>query len=233
MKGEITWNYGIFGSFFRRKSRAAERRYELNYRMELADLRRKAEHLKRDAQQCRKKHINCKFPGTHFGSIKASMAMNHEKGYQTYLRMIRQCETMYAQSKTQKALMDLMKGCQDVSTAVIKQVDTEGVIKAQERLQQTSIQMDQLQESMRIFQEGFEPDADPSVREIAGEEALAAIMAEYEQNRLRLREFGRRSLRMHQKLILLSWLVMSGHSRNALSYRNWCEQGLRRCSLNG
>lgn len=168
--------------FFRRKSRAAERRYELNYRMELADLRRKAEHLKRDAQQCREEAHQLQVSGEHISAVsKASMAMNHEKGYQTYLRMIRQCETMYAQSKTQKALMDLMKGCQDVSTAVIKQVDTEGVIKAQERLQQTSIQMDQLQESMRIFQEGFEPDADPSVREIAGEEALAAIMAEYEQ----------------------------------------------------
>lgn len=180
MKGDRNMNSMSLWGFLRGRRQAADRKTEVQYRLQLAELRRQAERMKRDTQQTRKEAFKLESEGRHNEALsKASVAVHQENAYQRAFQTMLRCETMHAQAKTQKALTDLMNGCKDISAAVMKQVDTESALKAQAHLEKTSMAMEQVQENMLVFQEGFEPDVPSGERLAAGEEALAAIMLEH------------------------------------------------------
>ena len=163
-----------------RKARIeAERKEELNYRVKLAEVRRQAEHMKRETERARGEAYRLEVSGDHEGAVsKALEAANSEKAYKAAVSTILRCESMHAQAKTQRSLTNLLSDCEAVSLSVMGQVDTEDAVRVQTRLQQTAAEMEQAQESMAAFQESFDPLADSPVTSSVGEDVLAAIMAE-------------------------------------------------------
>lgn len=162
---------------FRRMKREEERKEEINYRVKLADVKRQAQRMKANTEKAKNEACRLEISGDHAAAVsKALEAANNEKAYQAALETLRRCENMHAQAKTQKNLMNLLVDCESVSKKVIDQIDTKGAAKAQERLQQTNILMEQVQQGMQEFQEGFEPIGEELIN-ISGEEELAAIMA--------------------------------------------------------
>lgn len=177
MKGEM--NVGIFDRLFNRSSKKAEQQDELRYRIALSEVRRQASALRKEAERCRNEAYRLEIGGNHAAAVsKAAEAANTEKAYEAAQSTLQRCESMHAQARNQKMLTDLMAVCEDMSSKVMKQIDTVGAMRIQSRLQQTTAAMEEAQEDMAAFQEGFDPNAEPTLRVAAGEDALAAIMAE-------------------------------------------------------
>ena len=167
-----------------RKSQETERQEEIQYRVRMADVKRQAEKMRRDAAAARSEAYRLEQNGEHTAAVsKAMEAANNEKAYKAAMETLRRCETMHAQAKTQNGLMKLLTECENVSRTVIGQIDTEGVAKAQEKLQQTSVIMEQVQDSMQAFQDGFDPLMAEDGYNLTGEQELAAILKEKEDEK--------------------------------------------------
>ena len=162
------------------RSRAeAQRREEMNFRLKMAELKRHAAAIRKEADRTKAEAVQLERSGDHSRAVaKAAAAANQEKSYRTALNTISACESMHAQAKTQNALKQLMISCRDMSLAVTREADMEGAVKAQTQLQQAAVRLEESQEAMAAFQEGFDADADPQLRNEAGEAALAKILRE-------------------------------------------------------
>ena len=158
----------------------AQRREEFEYRTKMSEIRRMASQMQRSTERARAEAYRLEMSGDHAAALsKANDAANSEKAYKTAIDTLMRCESMHAQAKTQKALTDLLTSCEEVSMGVVESIDTETAVSAQVRLQQANVAMDQLQQEMAAVQEGFMPVEENDICISAGEEALAAIMAEY------------------------------------------------------
>ena len=164
--------------FFRTRAEV-QRREEMNFRLKIAELKRHADTIHKEAERTKAEAIRLERSGDHGRAVaKASAAANQEKSYNTALNTISTCESMHTQAKTQNALKQLMITCRDLSLAVTNEADMEGAIKAQTQLQEAAVRLEESQEAMTAFQEGFDVSTDPQLRNEAGEEALAQIMQE-------------------------------------------------------
>lgn len=164
--------------FFRSRAEA-QRREDMNFHLKIAELKRHAATIRKEADRAKTEAVQLERSGDHGRAVaKAAAADNQEKSYRTALTTISTCESMHAQAKTQNALKQLMISCRDISLAVTKEADMEGAVKAQTQLQQAAVRLEESQEAMAAFQEGFDVSADPQLRNEAGEAALAQIMQE-------------------------------------------------------
>ena len=169
----------LLDRLFRRSGRRADQQDELDYRMALSEVRRQAAAMHREVERCRSEAYRLEMSGDHAAAVsKAAEAANSEKAYEAAQSTLRRCESMRAQARSQKMLTDLLTVCEQMSTSVMRQIDTGDALRVQALLQQTTVAMEEAQEGMTAFQEGFEPNAEPALRIAAGEEALAGIMAE-------------------------------------------------------
>ena len=177
MKGER--NVKLFDKLFRRSSREADQQKELNYRIALSEVRRQASAMRKEAERCRNEAYRLEVGGNHAAAVsKAAEAANSQKAYEAAQSTLQRCESMHAQARSQKLLTNLMAVCESMSANVMDQIDTTEAMRVQTRLAQTTAAMEEAQEGMAAFQEGFEPNAEPALRVAAGEDALAEIMAE-------------------------------------------------------
>lgn len=169
----------FFNRLFGRRKRANDQQSELNYRIALSEVRRQATAMRKEVDRCRNEAYRLEVSGNHAAAVsKAAEAANSQKAYEAAQSTLQRCESMHAQAKSQRLLTNLLAVCESMSAQVIDQVDTNSALRIQTRLQQTTAQMEEVQEGMTAFQEGFEPNAEPSLRTTAGEDALADIMAE-------------------------------------------------------
>ena len=169
----------FFERFFRRRKRSSEQQTELNYRIALSEVRRQATAMRREVERCRNEAYRLEMDGNHAAAVsKAAEAANSQKAYEAAQSTLQRCESMHAQAKSQRLLTNLLSVCESMSANVLEQVDTNGALRIQTRLQQTTAQMEEVQEGMAAFQEGFEPNTEPALRTAAGEDALADSMAE-------------------------------------------------------
>lgn len=167
---------------FRRMKQEEKRKEEINYRVKVADVKRQAQKMKNCTEKAKTEACRLEMNGDHAAAVsKALEAANSEKAYQTALETLRRCENMHAQARTQNDLTDLLKDCESVSKKVIDQIDIKGATIAKEKLQQTNVLMEQMQQSMLEFQDGFDP-AGEELFDLSGEEELAAIMASCSQD---------------------------------------------------
>lgn len=163
---------------FRNSRVKAEQRDELEYRINLADLRRRTKLLQQTAERASKTAYDLEVSGKHAEAVaKATEAVNARKAYEIAQRTMVSCESTHAQAKTQQTFTELMNGCERISKDVLKQVDMDAAIKSQARMTRMATVIDEVQESMVTFQESFITGGDPSSHAIVGEEALAEIMA--------------------------------------------------------
>lgn len=164
-----------------RSSEKAHRQKELEHRMELSNIRRQAMVIRREADRLRQEAISLEKSGDHARAVaKAAAAANMEKSYAVAQGRVNACENMHVQAKTQTAMKDLMVSCRKMAESVIDEVDVEGAVRAQAELQDADMRLEAAQEAMSAFQEGFDQDTDPALRNEAGEEALRRIMQEQE-----------------------------------------------------
>jgi len=169
----------FFKRFFSRRKRTNEQQSELNFRITLSEVRRQATAMRKEVERCRNEAYRLEMSGNHAAAVsKAAEAANSQKAYEAAQNALQRCESMHAQAKSQKLLTNLLSTCETMSEMVIDQVDTDEALRIQTRLQQTTAQMEEVQEGMAAFQEGFEPNAEPALRMAAGEDALADIIAE-------------------------------------------------------
>ena len=169
----------FFERLFRRSRRKSDQQSELNYRIALSEVRRQATAMGREVERCRNEAYRLEMSGNHAAAVsKAAEAANNQKAYEAAQSTLQRCQTMHAQARSQKMLTNLLTVCESMSANVMDQVDTNAALRIQTRLQQTTAAMEEAQEGMAAFQEGFEPNAEPALRVAAGEDALAEIMAE-------------------------------------------------------
>lgn len=169
----------LFDKLFRRSGKDSDQQAELNYRIALAEVRRQAAAMRREVERCRNEAYRLEMSGNHPAAVsKAAEAANSEKAWQAAQSTLQRCESMHAQARSQKLLTNLLTVCESMSANVMEQVDTTGAMRIQTRLQQTTAAMEEAQEGMAAFQEGFEPNAEPALRIAAGEDALAEILAQ-------------------------------------------------------
>lgn len=170
-----------FLHFFRFHSVRAEaqRKAEMEFRLKMAGLKRNAAAIRKEADRTKAEAISLEKSGDHSRAVaKAAAAANQEKSYHTALNTISMCENIHDQAKTQNALKQLMISCKDMSATVTGEADIDGAIKAQTQLQDAAARLEASQEAMAAFQEGFDLDTDPQVRNEVGEAALAKILEE-------------------------------------------------------
>ena len=162
---------------FRRNRMEEDRRKELNYRLKAADARRRANKMKRDAENARNEAVRLERAGDHQGAVsKALKAKNYEQQYQSAMKSIRDCENVHEQVNANAGMVELMEACNNMASEVTGQVNMDEIAKVQETFRGTAVQLETLQETLKIMQEGMSPDADPAARDAEGEEALAAIL---------------------------------------------------------
>ena len=169
---------GFFKKLFRRSKLNKDQQAEMDYRVALSEVRRQAATMQKEVDRCRNEAYRLEISGNHAAAVsKAAEAANSEKAYEAALNTLHRCESMHAQARNQKILTNLMTACENMSENLINQVDMDGALRLQTKLQQTNAVMEEVQESMTAFQEGFEPNTAPALRMAAGEDALAEIMA--------------------------------------------------------
>ena len=164
-----------------RRSEKAQRQKEMEHRMELANIRRQAMVIRKEADRLRLEAVSLEKGGDHARAVaKAAAAVNMEKSYAVAQGRVSVCENMHMQAKTQTAMKDLMISCRRMAESVIDEVDMESTVQAQAALQDADLRLEAAQEAMEAFQEGFDQDTDPVLRNEAGEAALRLIMQEQE-----------------------------------------------------
>jgi len=170
----------LFGIFNSHQSNAeTERKKEMEYRLQIAELKRDAAFIKKEAERCKMEAIRLETAGEHASAVSmAATAANQERNYASAMNTIRTCESLHAQAKTQNALKKMMRSCTVLSETVRAEVDVEGIIKAQTEMQRAMDTLEQSREALEAVQEGFDTDEAYHVRDEAGEEALARIMTE-------------------------------------------------------
>lgn len=92
------------------------------------------------------------------------------------MKSIRDCENVHEQVNANAGMVELMEACNNMASEVTGQVNMDEIAKVQETFRGTAVQLETLQETLKIMQEGMSPDADPAARDAEGEEALAAIL---------------------------------------------------------
>lgn len=173
----------LFGIFQSRQSVAeSERKKEMEYRLQIAELKRDAASIKKEAERCKLEAIRLETAGEHSSAVSmAATAANQERNYVSAMNTIRTCESLHTQAKTQNALKKMMRSCTALSETVRTEVDVEGIVKAQTEMQRATYMLEQSREAFEAVQEGFEADDSIHVRNDAGEAALAQIMSEMVQ----------------------------------------------------
>ena len=165
--------------FFRRLAARRQRDTEMSFRLKSAELKRRAAMIGREADRSKAEAVRLEKSGDHAGALaKSCAALNQEKSYRMALTTISNCENLHAQAKAQNALKQLMLACRDISLEVTGEADMEGAVRAQSQMQEAVLRMDESQEAMSAFQQGFDLDADPGQRSEAAEMALAQILRE-------------------------------------------------------
>lgn len=171
----------LFGGLIRyfRRSRAEKmRRKELELRMKLSEARREADTLRRGAENARKDAVRLEAAGKHNEAVsKALEAKNKDALYATARKNVEQCELVYEQAKAHKATMESIRIGTQLAQAVIGEVDMEEAENLTAEMQAMNEQLTHTQEALTAFQEGFASGDDNTLRDLAGEEALADLMA--------------------------------------------------------
>lgn len=169
---------GIF-EYFRRYTLRKQRRAEITFNTKMAEMTRKANAIKRNADRLKAKALEYEQKGDHASAVStAAAAMHQEKNYRAALETMQTCRNMHEQVKSQNALKDLIATCTEMARSITADANVDGFISAQNALTQTMDDLQQSSEALTAVQEGFTINTDMQVRNEAGEQALAQIMAE-------------------------------------------------------
>ena len=143
----------ILGRRYREKVR---RENETNRRMNLLRINRQVENIRKKAEKAKQDALTLEQSGNHAAAVaKASVAKNLEKTYQLASNRVAACENVRIQGETQKELKNLLVACNEMTKAVINDVDVDGAITAQAELEEADLKLAETQEAMVSFQEGF------------------------------------------------------------------------------
>ena len=166
-------------SFFRRRALQKQRRAETEFNRQMAELTRQSGAIKRQCERLKAEALSHEQSGDHKQAVAAAAAAaNQEKIYISAMNTMQTCRNMHAQAKSQKALKELISACAAMAHSVSRDADVAGMIAAQNDFTQTMEELEQSCNALEAVQEGFNTDTDVQVRDEAGEQALAQILAD-------------------------------------------------------
>lgn len=162
---------------FRRYSRQKQRRIEMEFSRNIAELTRKASTIKRQADRLKAEAVQFEKAGDHKRAVSAAAsAAQQEKSYQSALNTIQICKNMHVQVKSQKAMKELIASCASMAKSVSADADPAAYIEAQNDFTRTMEELEQSRDALEAAQEGFTIGTQEQIRNEAGEQALAQIM---------------------------------------------------------
>lgn len=165
--------------FFHRYNSRKQRRAEIEFNRNMAELNRKASGIKRSSDQLKEKAIQLEGAGDHQRAVSvAAIAVRQEKTYNSAMETLQTCKNMNAQVKSQKALEDLLGSCSKIAQSVCGKANPSKCLEAQSKFAQVRDELSETNEILASTLEGFNTDTEAQVRNEAGENALAQIMAE-------------------------------------------------------
>lgn len=158
-----------------------DREKELAYRLRMATAHRETEQLRREMEKAKSHAMELEKNGEHGKAVaEALQVAKKKKVIETAEAQMLQCNDIHEMARTQKAMTNIMKTCQELSTDIIQMADMEETMKAQADNEMAQTRLVDTKEQMEMFMEGMEAGVATEVRSAAGEAALAAIMAEQE-----------------------------------------------------
>ncbi len=156
-----------------------EREKEMNYRMKVAQARRKANTVRRKMEQDKLQAVELEKNGEHEKAVSLALQVSKKnKVVTTADNQIQQCADIHEMAKTQRAMKEIMDTCQELTAGIIDLAGMEDAMKSQAENEQAMAQLIDAREQMEMFVEGIEDGTDQEVRTAEGEAALAALMAE-------------------------------------------------------
>ncbi len=159
-----------------------DREREMDYRMKLAKARRETETIRKNMIRDKMKAIECEKNGEHDKAVALALqSQNKQKTLATVEMQMQKCTNIHDMAETQKSMTEIMRTCRDLSNGIVAIADMEGAMQIQAENEEALTRLIDTGEQMEMYAEGINGDMMPEVRNDAGEEALAAILAEHEQ----------------------------------------------------
>ena len=161
-----------------------EREKEMNYRMNVAKARRKADAVRRRMMQAKLQAVEYEKNGEHEKAVSLALQVaKNGKVVATAENQIRNCTEIHEMAKTQKTMKEIMDTCHQLSDGIIELADMEGAMKSQAENEEALARLIDTREQMEMFVEGIEDGQTTDVRNAEGEAALSALLAEQEEQK--------------------------------------------------
>lgn len=158
------------------------REKEMDYRMKLAKARRETETIRKNMIRQKMQAIEYEKKGEHDKAVALALqSQNKQKTLATAEMQMQKCANIHDMAETQKSMTAIMETCRDLSNGIVELADMEGAMQIQAENEEALARLIDTGEQMEMYAEGINGDMMPEVRSDAGEEALAAILAEHEQ----------------------------------------------------
>ncbi len=158
------------------------REKEMDYRMKLARARRETETIRKNMLRQKMQAIEYEKKGEHDKAVALALqSQNKQKTLATAEMQMQKCANIHDMAETQKSMTAIMETCRDLSNGIVELADMEGAMQIQAENEEALARLIDTGEQMEMYAEGINGDMMPEVRSDAGEEALAAILAEQDQ----------------------------------------------------
>ena len=159
-----------------------ERDNEMDYRTKKSKARRQIETIRRDMERLKLEAYDHEKHGEHEKAVsKALQAANKQKMLVRANVQLQKCTELHDMAKTQQTMTDILETCRDLSNGIVNLADMEEALKVQAENEEALACLEDTGEQMEMYAEGITADLMPEVRNVAGEAALAEIMACQEQ----------------------------------------------------
>lgn len=158
------------------------REKEMDYRMKLAKARRETETIRKNMIRQKMQAIEYEKKGEHDKAVALALqSQNKQKTLATAEMQMQKCANIHDMAETQKSMTAIMETCRDLSNGIVEYADMESAMQIQAENEEALAKLIDTGEQMEMYAEGINGDMMPEVRNGAGEEALAAILAEHDQ----------------------------------------------------
>ena len=161
-----------------------EREKEMNYRMNVAKARRKADAVRHRMHQDKLQAVEYEKNGEHEKAVSLALQVaKNGKVVATADNQIQHCTDIHEMARTQKAMKEIMDTCHQLSNGIIELADMEGAMKSQAENEEAMARLIDTREQMEMFVEGIEDGQAAEVRNAEGEAALNALLAEQNEQK--------------------------------------------------
>ena len=170
----------IASLFGKSKNKAQlDREHEIDYRLKYRDLERQTAKLKNDAEKCKQEARVYELNGNHAKAVsKAAEAQNLLKTRDSIMKDMLTIENSHSLSKQYDSIRKANEALIGLANGIIDESGVEEMPDIEAKRAETLLKLDERAEQMQAYVEGVNAEGENAGLNVAGEEALAAIMQE-------------------------------------------------------